>query len=154
MGCGIGDDWRCVSGWSILRLSNTILGCFTCYEGLFRQISVSPILHATNSQSVMPGCIRPRSIQGPDKGDHYASKSCIHAIKECLLTTRKKDIWDKYARTGWTSFYIIIWSIISGTAKYSSCNIYVIFHTLHPHTLRVFSRRLLTSSQTDRQTSL
>jgi len=27
---------------------------------------------SSNSQSVMPGCIRPRSIQGPDKGDRHS----------------------------------------------------------------------------------
>jgi hypothetical protein len=26
----------------------------------------------SNSQSVMPGCIRSRSVQDPDRGDHYA----------------------------------------------------------------------------------
>jgi hypothetical protein len=49
MGCGIGDDGRGVSGWPIFRLSNPILGCFTCYEGLFQQISdrlpYTPIIH-------------------------------------------------------------------------------------------------------------
>jgi hypothetical protein len=87
VGCGIGNDGRCVSGWPIFRLSNTILGCFTCYEGLFRQIPDSSLLYASNSQSVMPGCIHPRSIQGRDRSDHYASKSCIHARKEGLLTS-------------------------------------------------------------------
>jgi hypothetical protein len=43
-------------GWPIFRLSNPILGCFTCYEGLFQQISDNPFLHVSNFQSVMPAC--------------------------------------------------------------------------------------------------
>jgi hypothetical protein len=31
-------------------LSNMILGCFTCYEGLLRQTSDSLFLYATNQQ--------------------------------------------------------------------------------------------------------
>jgi hypothetical protein len=46
MGCGIGDDGRCASDLSIFRLSNPILGRFTCCEGFFRQISDRPLLHA------------------------------------------------------------------------------------------------------------
>ena len=59
-------------GWPIFRLSNQILGCFICYEGLFRQISDSPLLHVTNYQSVMPECIHYRNIQAPDKGDRHS----------------------------------------------------------------------------------
>lgn len=35
--CSIGDG-RCVSGQSIFRFNYPILGCFTRYEGFFRQI--------------------------------------------------------------------------------------------------------------------
>ena len=64
MGCGIGDDGRRVSGWPIFRLSNPILGCFTCCEGLFRQISDRLLLRATNSQSVMHEYRHPKSSRG------------------------------------------------------------------------------------------
>ena len=52
MGCGISDAGRCVSGWPIFQLSNPLLGCFTCYEGFFRQISDRPLLYALFSRCV------------------------------------------------------------------------------------------------------
>ena len=94
MGCGIGDDGRCVSGWSIFRLSNTILGCFNCYEGLFRQISDSPLLHASNFQNVMHEYRHPKSNRGRRRGDYYQEKAWITFITFNLLIagrTRQPD---------------------------------------------------------------
>ena len=66
------------------------------FSGIQADLSFTPQISSadsSNSQSVMPGCIRPRNIQGPDRDDHYASKSCIHARKECLLTTGRRSIF-------------------------------------------------------------
>jgi hypothetical protein len=40
-------------------------------RGHFEHNSDRPLLHASNSPSVMPEYIRPRSIQGLDKGDRH-----------------------------------------------------------------------------------
>lgn len=88
MGCGIGDNERCVSGWPIFWLSNTVFSCFTCYEGL-RHILDSLLLHAINSQSVMTGCTDLGNIQNCDRCDHYALKSCVFdEVGDLLITGR------------------------------------------------------------------
>jgi hypothetical protein len=38
----------------------------------------------------MPECRHYRIIQGLDSGDHYTSKSCIHARKAGLLISGRK----------------------------------------------------------------
>ena len=44
------------------------------FSGIQADLSCTPQISfadSSNSQSVMPGCIRPRSIQGPDKGGRH-----------------------------------------------------------------------------------
>lgn len=60
------------------------------FSGIQTDLSSTPQIGFADfsiSQSIMSGCIRSRSIQSPDSGDHYASKSCIHARKPRLLTS-------------------------------------------------------------------
>ena len=44
---------------------------FSRRDGRFWHHSDKPILPTSNSQSVMPGCSHPKSIQGPDRGDRH-----------------------------------------------------------------------------------
>jgi hypothetical protein len=85
MGCGIGDDGKCVSDWPIFRLMNPILGVSPVTGGSFGRFQTVPsctpkisFADSSNSQIVMPACalqskdIYPRNIQGPGKGDRHS----------------------------------------------------------------------------------
>jgi hypothetical protein len=59
------------------------------FSGIQADLSFTPQISfadSSNSQSIMPGCIRPEIINDLNRSDHYASKHCIHARKEGLLT--------------------------------------------------------------------
>jgi len=63
-----------------------------CYERPFRQISDTPIMHATNSQSVISEFIRPRKIQGLDRGGrHLFSIEVLYFYKECGSNAYRKE---------------------------------------------------------------
>ena len=63
-----------------------------CYERPFRQISDTPIMHATNSQSVISEFIRPRKIQGLDRGGrHVFSIEVLYFYKECGSNAYRKE---------------------------------------------------------------
>jgi hypothetical protein len=44
------------------------------FSGIQADLSFTPQINfadSSNSQSIMPGCIRAKNIQGPDKGDRH-----------------------------------------------------------------------------------
>jgi hypothetical protein len=55
-----------------LEKVKSLLAVITFKKSLFDRNSGIPILHATNSQSIITEYIRPRSIQGLDTGDRHS----------------------------------------------------------------------------------